>query len=157
MNPTNPISIIKSDHDLVKSEFDAYKSYNNYEDKKKEAEKICENLAIHMDMEEQYFYPEISDVSDEGNDLTDEAMKEHNEVKMHIKEAGMAEDEAELDKHVTMMEKEVLHHVEEEETKIFSFAEENLKDGFGKLAAEMMGYKTKAKAEELINDIKEKF
>lgn len=153
MNPTNPLSLLKNDHDMVKSMLEEYKK-KNPDHKLEFAKKINENLAIHMNMEEKYFYSELEKVSEEGLNLSADAIREHEEVRGHIKEIALNGELPDLDKHISMIEKIILHHIEEEEEKIFPFSEANFKDSFTKLAAEMVGFKVKAKGEDFINKLK---
>lgn len=155
MNPTNPISIIKSDHEKVKSLIEEYKE-SEIEEKKDQAMKICENLAIHMEMEEAHFYPEVEKISDEAEELIADALDEHNELKTHIGNIDANGPEEELDEHMGMIEETLEHHLEEEENNILPLAENNLSGDFTAMAAKMIAYKTQAKGQELLKKIKEK-
>lgn len=157
MNPTNPLSIIKSDHDKVKSMFEDYEQGEDFDDKKDQARDICEKLAVHMGMEEEHFYPEVRGISDEGEDLVEDALGEHEDIKVRISETDQAESEAELDESVDMLEEAFLNHIDEEETEIFPLAEDNLKDRFTSMAAKMISYKASSKGEMLLDKIKSMF
>lgn len=156
MNPTNPLSIIKSDHEKVKKMFKEYEDGEDLDKKMDTAEKISEDLAIHMGMEEDIFYPKIHSIQ-EGKALVVDGIREHNEIKRHILDIYKTDDETELDKHISKIKEIVLHHISEEEGKIFPIAEENIKNEFTKMAADMLMYKTRVKGKIIIDEIKEKF
>lgn len=155
MNPTNPVSIIKDDHENVREMFEEYKGMD-YEDKKSQADKICENLAVHMSMEEENFYPEVEKISTEAEDMIADAQEEHDEIRSHMTDIMEADTEEDLDDHVGMMEEGFLHHIAEEEGGILPLAENNLKDDFIKMGAKMAGFKTSTKGRILLEKLKAK-
>lgn len=135
----DPLFIIKKDHETIKNLFSSYKTADA-DEKELIIEKLSEELALHMEMEEEIFYPNIEKISDEATDLIREAIREHDEAKSHLSEIENAEDDSQKDSQITEMEKEVLHHIEEEEDKIFSVAKE-IKDDFDSIAEEMFEFK----------------
>lgn len=122
INPTNPLDLLKSDHEKIKSMLDDYKGmdFNNKSDKINE---IAENLAIHMEMEESLFYPRVQKISDIASESIEEAIDEHSEARDHLSELMAAPDEMEMDNHAAMLEAGIMEHIEREENEIFNYAE----------------------------------
>lgn len=114
----DPLEILRSDHERVKGLLKEYKAADP-DEKEVLADGISEDLSLHMEMEEEIFYPNVEKISDEARDLIQEAIREHNEVKAHLSEIEGAQDDSQRDMHIDEMEKELLRHIEEEEEKIF--------------------------------------
>lgn len=84
------------------------------------AMKICDELTVHAQIEEEIFYPALRDALPDAQDLLEEAEAEHAEVKAmvsHIQGLGGAGPE--MDKLVTELAGCVEHHVKEERTQLF--------------------------------------
>jgi hemerythrin superfamily protein len=107
------IVMLKDDHKAVKALFRKLKGHDL-----SVVPKICEELTIHAEIEEQVFYPAIRPLVEELD--VNEAYEEHHVVKLLIGEleAMSAEDENYEAKAVVLMEM-VEHHVEEEEGELF--------------------------------------
>jgi len=142
----DPLKIIKKDHKEVKALFKDYKKADQ-EEKASLAGQITGELLLHMEMEESLFYPEIEKVSEEGKNLIQDALKEHNEAKMHVDGVESAQDNSQRDMHMEELEKGVFHHIEEEEDKIFSFAKKNLEEPQS-IAEKMIDFKEENTREE---------
>lgn len=136
----DPLKLIKADHEKVKSLFEEYDGAD-YDVKKTLSEEILKELSGHMEMEESLFYPKIEAISDDAEELISEARREHEEVKEHLEGIKASQDEESLDMHMKEMEEGVLHHIEEEEDKIFSLAKDNLKKDFKSLSEQMLEFK----------------
>jgi hemerythrin superfamily protein len=120
----NAIELLKSDHKQVMQLFsDFEKMEKDDQDAKQElVEKICNQLSIHAEIEEELFYPALRDVLEE-QDLLDEAQVEHDMAKQLIDDLeSMDPDEDLYDAKVTVLGEYVKHHVEEEEKEIFAKA-----------------------------------
>ncbi|KKR20827.1 MAG: hypothetical protein UT48_C0016G0019 [Parcubacteria group bacterium GW2011_GWE2_39_37] len=154
MNPTDPNAIIKNDHENVKIMLDAYLDME-FDQKLDQAEKISETLAVHMGMEEEIFYPEVEKLS-AGEELISDAIEEHKEIKDHLLTILKTDDEDELDKHMKMMEKVLLHHIKEEESKMLTLSEEKLKNEHAVLAGRMLAYKASNKGKIFFDKLKDK-
>jgi hemerythrin superfamily protein len=82
-------------------------------------ETLQDALQKHMQMEEKLFYPEVKKVS-ELKDLAADAIQEHQEAKeLLTKLEGMTITSKEWMKTFSELQKGVLHHVEDEEKKVF--------------------------------------
>src|SRR3546814_21108034 len=90
--------------------------------KRKLAEQICMELAIHTTIEEEIFYPESQPEVEE--DIINEAYVEHDGAKMLMAEimAGSPDDRF-FDAKVMVLAEEIKHHVKEEEKRDGMFAQ----------------------------------
>jgi hypothetical protein len=108
------ISLLKDDHRKVEGLFEQFEKARGEGRKQKLALEICKELAIHMIVEEEVFYP-ATDGKVEG-DLLKESYVEHDAAKILIAEiqAGEPSDEF-FNSKVKVLSEEIEHHVEEEE------------------------------------------
>jgi hypothetical protein len=155
MKFTNPLEMIKDDHEKVKAMLSDYRGMD-YEDKKNKADKIGEELLIHVKMEEELFYPKLREADEEAHKLVEDAISEHDQIKEEVKMCFWSKSEEDLDQHIEAISESVEHHTAEEEGEMFRFAEEHLSADFSKMAAEMGAFKIKAKGEKLYENFKEK-
>jgi hypothetical protein len=83
----NAFDVLEEDHREVEGWFDEFDELKDSdEDRKAElAEKICFALKVHAQIEEEIFYPQAREAS-QDNDLIDEALVEHSTVKNLIAE-----------------------------------------------------------------------
>lgn len=82
--------------------------------------KICDELTVHAQIEEEIFYPALREALPEHGDVLDEAEEEHAQAKAliaRIREAGQAD--AALDELVAELNRAIEHHVKEERDEIF--------------------------------------
>ena len=85
-------------------------------------DQIREELDLHAQVEEEIFYPAVEGIlSDEGGDnLVEEARREHQEVKDLLAElAGLDREGSEFEEKFQKLQEDVEHHVEEEEGDMF--------------------------------------
>jgi len=117
----NAFDVLEEDHREVEEWFDEYDELNDSdEDRKTElAEKICIALKVHAQIEEEIFYPQAREAS-QDNDLIDEAVVEHATVKNLIGEIeGMEVDEELYDAKIRVLGEMVKQHIKEEEEELF--------------------------------------
>jgi hemerythrin superfamily protein len=141
------IDLIKHDHAAVKKAFQQF-AKSKYKDPNARREfvaTICNDLTMHSKLEEEIFYPAVrAKVKDD--DLMNEALVEHNSVKMLIGELEkMQGDDPMLKPTVTVLEEYVKHHVREEEREILPKAK-RLKLDLAGLAEQMSARKDELKA-----------
>lgn len=111
---TDATHILAHDHRTVEDLFGKYENASGTERKRKIAEKICEELKIHAQIEEEIFYPALKGKIAE--DLLEEAYVEHDGAKLLINEiAEGGPDEQFYDAKVTVLKEQIEHHVQEEE------------------------------------------
>ncbi len=136
------IALLKADHQRVKDLFAQYEAANNAEAKWSLAEEVFVELETHAQLEENVFYPAVKEETEEGPDLVQESLSEHETVKNLIQELrGMAHDTDEFDAKFQELIRNVAHHVEEEEAKMFPLAEEELAEDLTEMKDEMQELK----------------
>jgi hemerythrin-like domain-containing protein len=117
----NAFDVLEEDHREVEGwldEFDELKDSD--EDRKADlAEKICFALKVHAQIEEEIFYPQAREAS-QDNDLIDEVLVEHSTVKNLIAEIEAMEVGEELhDAKIRVLGEMVRQHIKEEEEELF--------------------------------------
>lgn len=145
----NPIDIIKEDHQKVKDLFESYNALEgeSTDEKKDLANQILKELSIHAHMEEKYFYPKLKDAIDAEHPMpVDEALAEHHAAKMLMLELKVMPISSEnYDAKMSVLEENIMHHVEEEETELLPEAEEVLGDELEKIGKDMEEYREDAR------------
>ena len=84
------------------------------------AMKICDELTVHAQIEEEIFYPALQQAVPDTSGLLEEAQAEHQEAKemiAQIKALGSADEE--MDDLVAELNRAVEHHVKEERDELF--------------------------------------
>jgi hemerythrin superfamily protein len=147
MTEETPIKMLKSDHRKVESLFNECRQINpnDMEERMEKIKKIAKELEIHMDLEEQTFYPEVEKFSQEGAEMIKHAKEEHQKIKGIIGSIKNAMEGNKIeDQKLQELETNVTEHVKDEEERVFPFAESNLSDVLGvTFAAKMLAIKEK--------------
>ena len=112
------IALLKADHRAVEELFEKYEKANGEGSKQTLATKICLELSVHAQIEEEIFYPACEGKVDE--DLLKESYVEHDGAKVLIAEiiAGGPKEDDYYDAKVKVLSEEIEHHVEEEEKRM---------------------------------------
>lgn len=116
--------LLDADHRNVKKMFKEYEELSQSRarsatQKKKElAERICMELTVHTQIEEEIFYPALREAMRETDKL-DEAEVEHQSAKELIAQIQGAEPDDRVDAKVKVLGEYVDHHVKEERNEIF--------------------------------------
>lgn len=118
----NAIEILKEDHRKVKGLFKDFEGAADQMAKKEIAEKCFGELKVHAAIEEEFFYPAVSDAADAQEEV-DHARVEHEKVKDSIAELETLPMGGEFDTKFHVMSENVRHHIEEEEDEMFPQAE----------------------------------
>jgi hemerythrin superfamily protein len=119
------LDVLKTDHAEVSKLFKQFEKFKKSEDSdgmRQTAQAACKALSIHAQIEEEIFYPALRDAAD-ADDALDEADVEHSHVKelvTQLKESGPEDDLFEA--RFKVLSEYVQHHVDEEESTIFSTA-----------------------------------
>ena len=111
---TDATHILTADHRTVEKLFADFGKANGSTAKGKLADRICTELKIHAQIEEEIFYPALEGKID--RDLLKEAYVEHDGAKLLINEiVASSPDDEFFDSKVTVLREEIEHHVKEEE------------------------------------------
>jgi hemerythrin superfamily protein len=119
----NAVDLLDADHKAVKQMFIDYSAL--CEDsappaaRRALAERICQELTVHAQIEEEIFYPALREAIKE-TDLLEEAEVEHASAKeliAQIEAAGSVDDK--FDAKVKVLGEYIDHHVKEERNEIF--------------------------------------
>jgi hemerythrin superfamily protein len=115
------IELLTADHEAVKQLFTQFEELTEDEDEQKAAlvARICGELTVHAQVEEELFYPAMREAIDD-DDMMDEADIEHASARELIAQLGDLEPgDDHYDARVTVLREYVEHHVKEEEGEMF--------------------------------------
>ena len=123
MHANNAIELLTDDHEKVKGLFSEFEAIagddSNLEEKAVLVQQICQELIVHMAIEEEIFYPAARSAIDD-DDLLDEAVVEHSSAKDLIEQLeAMTPDDDQYDAKVKVLKEYIEHHVKEEEEEMF--------------------------------------
>lgn len=116
------LAMLKADHQQVLALFADYEALSDRSkvSKKRLAERICTELRVHAELEEQLFYPAVRPQVDD-DDLMDEALVEHAAAKDLIAQIEELDPDDDLyDARVKVLSEQIEHHVKEEEGPMFA-------------------------------------
>lgn len=139
------IALLKADHREVEALFEKFEKASGDGRKRDIAQRICMELTIHAQIEEEIFYPACEGKIED--DLLKEAYVEHDGAKVLIAEieAGGPDDEY-YDAKVKVLSEQIEHHVEEEEKRMEGMFSQARKAG---LDMDALGDQLRARKEEL--------
>jgi hemerythrin superfamily protein len=115
----NVVTFLKKEHDTVERLMARFEKTTAPRQQEQLSQRICTELLVHAEMEEKSFYPEMERVP-EVADLVKEGYEEHHKVETIIHQVQPMEQSA--PRFMALMqelEKNVKHHVEEEEQEMF--------------------------------------
>ena len=109
------IALLKEDHRTVEELFSEFQKAKGDGAKQRIAQKICMELTVHAQIEEEIFYPACEGKIEE--DLLKEAYVEHDGAKVLIAEieGGGAKEDEFFEAKVKVLQEQIEHHVKEEE------------------------------------------
>jgi iron-sulfur cluster repair protein YtfE (RIC family) len=108
-------TLLDEDHNQVMRLFEQYKASHDGSRQKVLARQICQELIVHMKIEEEIFYPAFGHATGDAA-LLQEAYGEHQQARELI---AKAEDDPVDAKLMLDLEDAVLHHVNDEREKMF--------------------------------------
>jgi hypothetical protein len=113
----NAIDLLKQQHVEAKKLFKEIEKAGP-EEKERLFDELADALAVHAAIEEQHFYPATKDARTE--ELLQEAVEEHLSAKRIIADLlEMEPDDPQFDAKIKVLQEQIEHHVEEEETELF--------------------------------------
>jgi hemerythrin superfamily protein len=111
--------LLHADHKLMRGLFESYEEALTKTMKKKLVSQICLELGVHIQLEEEIFYPAIKQAM-KDHDLVPEAIVEHATLTSLIAQIEGVEPDGEMfDAKVKVLCEYVQHHVKEEEVEMF--------------------------------------
>ena len=142
------VDLLDADHIAVKKLFQQFNKLADAEapasERKALADKICMELTVHAQIEEEIFYPAAREAIDD-DPLLDEATVEHASAKDLIAQIeSMQADEPLFDAKVIVLGEYIDHHVSEEREEMFEKARKSkmdlvgMKDQLAKRKEELM-------------------
>lgn len=121
-------ALLTADHKLVSALFAEYEKTRSTEKKKQLVSKICTELSVHAQVEEEIFYPAVKSAL-KDKVLIPEATVEHATLKALIAEVEGVDPDGEMfDAKVKVMAEYVKHHVKEEQNVMFPKAKSSRLD-----------------------------
>ena len=117
------IELLMSDHRKVEDLFERYDQEKESDEgtRREIAQKICAELTIHAQVEEELFYPWLREnLEDDEMEMLEEAQVEHQTAKDLIAQIEAATEIDEVyNAKVKVLGEYIKHHVQEEENEIF--------------------------------------
>lgn len=137
-------SLLRADHKLVSSLFEDFENASSNAVKRKLVNKICLELSVHAQVEEEIFYPAVKQALND-HEMVPEATVEHATLKSLIAQVEGVEPDGEMyDAKVKVLCEYVEHHVKEEQDEMFPKAKAS------KLDMLALGEKMATRKKELI-------
>jgi hemerythrin-like domain-containing protein len=124
----NAVDLLTRDHRAVEKLFAAFDSAEP-DARENILVEIIQELSVHAAIEEAHLYPLIARDVDGGDDMVDEAEKEHQTVKEILGRLDGRVDKAhtkEVAEMVARLQRAVDHHVQEEEGEVFPALQETV-------------------------------
>ena len=113
------IAMLRADHKLVSALFAEYETTRSNSKKRTLVSKICIELSLHAQVEEEIFYPAVKKALND-KEMIPEATVEHATLKALIGQVEGIEPDGEMfDAKIKVMSEYVKHHVKEEQNEIF--------------------------------------
>lgn len=121
--PKDACDLLDADHIAVKHLFVDYARLAMQQpqaaaERQPIALKICSELTLHAQIEEEIFYPALRGAID-ASQLLDEAEAEHEQARDLIAQIEAAQPGPDLDDRVSMLARAIEHHVKEERDQLF--------------------------------------
>lgn len=137
----NAVQLLIKDHDEFRDLFKQFAEAGPKAHKKKQAiaDKLIKELVAHAQIEEQIFYPAMTEKGDqEIKDKILEGIEEHRIADFMMTRLRKAQPEEDIyDARFQVLSESVTHHIEEEEKSIFPKAKKILKDDLDRLGEAM--------------------
>jgi hemerythrin superfamily protein len=112
---TDPLELLKQDHEKVKELFEQAEASEDDKEKRKIFKEIKKALETHTRVEETIFYPAMQEF-DELEEMVLEAIEEHKQVKKLLREIDkLGKTSDKFEPKLKVLQENVEHHAEEEE------------------------------------------
>ncbi len=131
-------TLLDEDHNQVMRLFEQYKAAHDGAHQKLIGQQICQELRVHMKIEEEIFYPAFEQATGE-TDLRQEGEREHREARELITQLQANPLDAKL---MLELEDAILHHVNDEREKMFPKARKTKSMNLAELAVQLEARKS---------------
>ncbi|MEO8059692.1 MAG: hemerythrin domain-containing protein [Burkholderiales bacterium] len=126
--PKDATALLRADHKAVAALFAEYEKARATSKKKQLVAKICTELSVHAQVEEEIFYPAVKQAL-KDKELVPEATVEHATMKDLIAQVEGVEPDGEMfDAKIKVLSEYVKHHVKEEQNEMFPKAKKTKLD-----------------------------
>jgi hypothetical protein len=129
--PKDAVKLLKADHDEAQDLYKQFFDADSPSEKQQLATELALALSVHMRIEEDIFYPAVTQAlqrTDKSKDkdqlIIPEAKLEHESLKKLIAEVESGSPDADFEAHLQVMCEYTKHHIKEEESKMFSRAKD---------------------------------
>jgi hemerythrin-like domain-containing protein len=126
----NAVKLLKQQHQDVRDLFELFDKARDATDKDRICQQLADNLAAHMMIEEQIFYPAaFRAMNDDAR--REESFAEHQEAKdilAEILDMDMSLGGQEFQQKIKLLQQKIEHHVQEEEDEVFKQARQVMDD-----------------------------
>jgi hemerythrin-like domain-containing protein len=122
------IKFLKDQHQNVRELFSLFEKARESTDQDMICQQLADNLAAHMAIEEEIFYPAVFSAMNDESGLQ-EAMAEHQEAKdilAEILDMDMSLGEQRFEEQMRLLQQAIERHVQEEEDEVFKQTREVL-------------------------------
>ena len=116
--PSDALALLRADHKAVQDLFKQFEKTRSGDRKQALAEKICNELTVHAQIEEEIFYPAARGAIRE-KDLIAEATVEHQSAKDLIAQIEAGRGGEMWEAKVKVLGEYINHHVKEEQNELF--------------------------------------
>lgn len=133
------LKLLKQDHHRIRKLFDDFDQARGSVRKRDIAETIFRELELHRKLEEDIFYPAMSDRgSEEIRELVVQSLEEHQEVGSLIEELRDLDAEGPgYEQSFAELVESVQEHIEAEESEMFPQAQKSLRDRLEEIGSRM--------------------
>lgn len=135
-------TLLDDDHNQVARLFQQYKAAHQPNEQLLLARRICRELQVHMQIEEEIFYPAFGRAA-RNDELLQEAEREHQEARGLIERIEQSPTDA---RQMLELEDAVLHHVNDEREKMFPQARKTQGLNLAELARQLQARKSELTA-----------
>jgi hypothetical protein len=115
MTQQDAVTLLDDDHNEVIGMFEQYKAARDARKQQVIAAQISQSLMVHMQIEEEIFYPAFQRATGD-QELLKDARKEHQEARELL---GRIENDRQNARLMLELEDAILHHVNDEREKMF--------------------------------------
>jgi len=144
------LELLMTDHRKVEDLFSQYEDEKEGDEdtRRQLAQRICAELKVHTQLEEELFYPFLREnLEEEDMELVEEAQVEHNSAKDLIEQIeGATQIDDEFNAKVKVLGEYIKHHVGEEENEVFPKVSED-QEQLDELGQEMTSRKAELASE----------